>query len=415
MPGIEDLTNIMMAGGRPDVPMGPPGPPPGPPMGGPPPPPGPPMGGPPPDMMANQGPPMGGPPGPPMGGPPMGPPQGAPEGAAPDIEQDSVALAEAVVGRAGGDVQMAVVILDTAKDLLMQSVEQPPQMMAFGGDIGGYRPQPQFDPNLGQPSRGGRGNIGAPPRPTPRQMQQQAFLSGGGGRGMQGGGAVGRDVLNPRAAGAQAERNWNWRNPQGGGWGVSSVPMGQASTTGGRGSIIGPGPYSETYPVSVPKGGKDGGYLYAAEGEPIDDTEVLKHMIMEGLSQEEDKRFRDYQPEYENLPEDYKSMMDDSWFGKLRKLIPDPFQMNEWLADKRGFPSISDQDAEFDKQYKELRGLERGMEGDLAGRRQELRDRTISDRISDEELRNEIRMLEREEPSEARQRALDELMDYRNR
>jgi len=59
--------------------------------------------------------------------------------------------------------------------------------------------------------------------------------------------------------------------------------------------------------------------------------------------------------------------------------------------------------------------LEREMGDKLAGRRQELQDRTISEMISDEELRNEIRMLEREEPSEARQRALDELMEYRNR
>ena len=47
MPGIEDLTNIMMAGGRPDVPMPPP--PQGAPMGGPPPQAGP--SGPPPQVM----------------------------------------------------------------------------------------------------------------------------------------------------------------------------------------------------------------------------------------------------------------------------------------------------------------------------------------------------------------------------
>ena len=156
-----------------------------------------------------------------------------------------------------------------------------------------------------------------------------------------------------------------------------------------------------------------GGPLYAAEGESIDDTEVLKQMIMDELSQEEDKRFRDYQPEYEGLPED------DSFFGKLRKFIPDAFQMNEWLADKRGFPSVSDLDADALRQHKELRGLERGMEGDLAGRRQELRDRTISDRISDEELRNEMRMLEREEPSAERERLLEEMREraanYRSR
>jgi len=366
MPGIEDLTNIMMAGGRPDVPMPPPGPP-GPPMGGPPP-------GPPP-----------GPPGPPMGGPPQGPPPGPPtmggptpemmagqmpmEEQAPEmsIEQDSMALAEAVVGRAQGDIQMAVTILDTAKDMLMQSAEQSPQMMKYGGDIRPGRP--------------------TPPPPPPR--------------------------VNPSMSGAGMARRAN-----------------QARRLGSRG----------------PGGWNMGGPLYAAKGRAlsdsdIDDTEVLKQMIMDDFRDEmaygerdvsdadiesvkrfvNSSKFRDYQPEYEGLPEDYKSKMDDSWFGKLRKFIPDPYQVNEWLADKKGFPSISDIDADDLRQYKGNRALEREMGDKLAGRRQELRralsdrDRTISDMISDEELRNEMRMLEREEPSEARQRALDELMEYRNR
>jgi len=97
----------------------------------------------------------------------------------------------------------------------------------------------------------------------------------------------------------------------------------------------------------------------------------------------EDKRFRDYQPEYEGLPEGYTSRMDDSAFGKLRKFIPDPYQVNEWLADKRGSPSISDIDADYLRQYKENRALEREVGDKLAERRQELRDeikeRTISD------------------------------------
>jgi len=396
MPGIEDLTNIMMAGGRPDVPMPPP--PPGPPtmggptmggptMGGPPqgPPPGPPQGPPPPDMMArNQGPP------PEMMAGQMPMEEQAPEMS---IEQDSMALAEAVVGRAQGDIQMAVTILDTAKDMLMQSAEQSPQMMKYGGDIRPGRP--------------------TPPPPPPR--------------------------VNPSMSGAGMARRAN-----------------QARRLGSRG----------------PGGWNMGGPLYAAKGralsdsEYIDDTEVLKQMIMDGLrdemaygerdvsdadierayaaaaahgqkgrtltdkdlafhlemlgSEEEPltqsgRRFRDYQPEYEGLPEDYKSKMDDSWFGKLRKFIPDAYQVNEWLADKKGFPSISDIDADDLRQYKGNRALERGMGDKLAGRRQELQDRTISEMISDEELRNEMRMLEREEPSEARQRALDELMEYRNR
>ena len=344
MPGIEDLTNIMMAGGRPDVPMPPPGPP-GPPMGGPP------MGGPPP------GPPPG-PPGPPMGGPPQGPPPGPPtmggptpemmadqipmEEQAPEmsIEQDSMALAEAVVGRAQGDIQMAVTILDTAKDMLMQSAEQP-QMMYMGGDIRPGRP--------------------TPPPPPPR--------------------------VNPSMSGAGMARRAN-----------------QARRLGSRG----------------PGGWNMGGPLYAAKGRAlsdsdIDDTEVLKQMLMDELSQEEPltqsgRRFRDYQPEYEGLPEDYKSKMDDSWFGKLRKFIPDPYQVNEWLADKKGFPSISDIDADDLRQYKGNRALEREMGDKLAGRRQELQDRTISEMISDEELRNEMRMLEREEPSAEQQRILNEML-----
>jgi len=125
--------------------------------------------------------------------------------------------------------------------------------------------------------------------------------------------------------------------------------------------------------------------LYAAQGEPIiDDTEVLKQMIMdemmqsqsqEGrtLSDKDEKSFRDYQPE-------------GLLKGTIFDYVPDPAQISNWLMDKYG-----------------------------AGRAESDRDRTISDMISDEELRNEMRMLEREEPSEARQRALDELMEYRNR
>ena len=121
MPGIEDLTNIMVAGGRDDIPGGPPmG---GPPMGGPP------MGGPPPlptgdpaameSLMANadmlQG---------DMQRPPMEGPGGG------GIEQDAMALADAVVGRAQGDIGAAVAILDGAKELLLGS-EQP--LMANSG------------------------------------------------------------------------------------------------------------------------------------------------------------------------------------------------------------------------------------------------------------------------------------------
>ena len=117
MAGIEDLMNIRTQGGTANAPPMPPrgGPPPG--MAGPPP--RPPMGGP--------------PPGPPLGGPPPGMGEMAAAGAPPieedpgmDIEQDSAMLAEAVVGRAQGDVGAAIAVLDTAKAMLISSVEQPP-------------------------------------------------------------------------------------------------------------------------------------------------------------------------------------------------------------------------------------------------------------------------------------------------
>lgn len=93
--------------------------------------------------------------GPPMGGPPMGGPAPLPMGdpAAAEtlmanadmlqgdmqrppmeggggIEQDAMALADAVVGRAQGDIGAAVAILDGAKELLLGS-EQP--LMANSG------------------------------------------------------------------------------------------------------------------------------------------------------------------------------------------------------------------------------------------------------------------------------------------
>ena len=127
MPGIEDLTNIMVTGGRNDIPGGPPPPP----MGGPP------MG----------GPPMGGPP---MGGPPMGGPAAAetlmanadmlqgdmqrpPMEGGGGIEQDAGALAEAVFTRAQGDINAALAILDGATQILITSGEQEQPLMANSG------------------------------------------------------------------------------------------------------------------------------------------------------------------------------------------------------------------------------------------------------------------------------------------
>ena len=85
-------------------------------------------------------PPMGGgqPPMPPMGGgePPMAPPmpepgmgemamegQPMPEEQGMNLEQDSAMLAEAVVGRAQGDIGAAIAVLDNAKAMLIASVE----------------------------------------------------------------------------------------------------------------------------------------------------------------------------------------------------------------------------------------------------------------------------------------------------
>jgi len=166
MAGIEDLTNIMMAGGRGDVPppggMG--GPPPG--MGGPPP------GGPPPGMG---GPPPGGPPpgmgGPPPGGPPPGMGEMAAAGGSPmgeppaEVEQDSAMLAEAVVERAQGDIGQAIAVLDTAKAMLVASVEQPP-MDGMGGP---------------PPGMGGPPMQAAYGRPLMRRGGGPLYRQGGGG------------------------------------------------------------------------------------------------------------------------------------------------------------------------------------------------------------------------------------------
>ena len=54
-----------------------------------------------------------------------------------NMEQDSAMLAEAVVGRAQGDIGAAIAVLDNAKAMLMASVEggQEPQMMRGGGYV----------------------------------------------------------------------------------------------------------------------------------------------------------------------------------------------------------------------------------------------------------------------------------------
>jgi hypothetical protein len=137
MAGIQDMLTDIRTTGQ-GVPMGgqPPmgGPPPGqPPMGRPPmggPPPGqPPMGG----GIASMGrgqPPMGPPPG--MGGPPPGqPPMGMEEPPMEEpmsIEKDAAMLAEATMGRTGGDPEAAAAILQTATQMIMSVGQEDPMM-----------------------------------------------------------------------------------------------------------------------------------------------------------------------------------------------------------------------------------------------------------------------------------------------
>ena len=70
---------------------------------------------------------------PPMGGQEM--PSEQPQEQGMSIEQDAAMLAEATIGRTGGDSQAAVAILDTAKAMLMQSGQEEPMMMAGGGAL----------------------------------------------------------------------------------------------------------------------------------------------------------------------------------------------------------------------------------------------------------------------------------------
>ena len=186
------LEDIMMTGGPPDVPMGMPGaggPPPGPPMGGPPP--GPPMGGPPPgqDPMASL---MGNEAALGQGG--MERPMGGEEPMS--IEEDAGALAEAVIGRAEGDIGAAVAILDTAKEMLMASGGQEPMMANMGRPLmrrsnGGNIITPQGGPRM-QPTPGGQPSLNSPRpggrMPPPPPMPQESRVRRG--PGYAGGGSI---------------------------------------------------------------------------------------------------------------------------------------------------------------------------------------------------------------------------------
>ena len=124
MAGIEDLTNMMMTGTRTDVPpvKGPPVP-----AGGPPP-----MAGPvsmgEPRMAANE--------------PRMDPMEGEMS-----IEGDATALAQAVVGRTGGDIASARAVLAQADMLLAQADNRQPRMAADGGEL---KAVPENNPGLGK-------------------------------------------------------------------------------------------------------------------------------------------------------------------------------------------------------------------------------------------------------------------------
>jgi len=81
---------------------------------------------------------------PPMGGQEM--PSERPQEPV-STEQDGAALAQAVVGRANGDIGTAIDILDNAKAMLMQSGQEEPMMMAGGGAL---KPVPEGNKGLGK-------------------------------------------------------------------------------------------------------------------------------------------------------------------------------------------------------------------------------------------------------------------------
>jgi len=170
MAGITDvLTDIRTTGQG--VPMGAPQPPQPPMMGG-----QPPMGAPQPPMSE-----------PSMSEPGMG--EMAMQGQEPpveepamSIEQDSAALAQAVVGRTQGDIGAAVAVLDNAKALLIASTEQQePQMMNGGGAL---KPVPE-------------GKKGAGLRALPDAVRNKmGFMNMGGPLYREGGGGMSdSDVL----------------------------------------------------------------------------------------------------------------------------------------------------------------------------------------------------------------------------
>ena len=186
------------------------------------------------------------------------------------------------------------------------------------------------------------------------------------------------------------------------------------------------------YPQQMNMGGKI--YpQYANEGKYLEDeTDTLRQMLTESMvedksaevqamrdfvnsmqegrtmSDEDNKRFRDYQPEYEGLPENYQG--NKGLMGKIRSLIPDAFQISEYLSDKTGrFPSVSDLDADELRQSMENRQIEEDMDEILAQRREEmLLERALADPDANDP--EQVQMRER-----ARTQAAERARAYRSR
>ena len=168
------------------------------------------------------------------------------------------------------------------------------------------------------------------------------------------------------------------------------------------------------YPQQMNMGG--GIYpQYAREGKYLEnEADELRQMLMSNMqtgrtiSDEDNKRFRDYQPEYEGLPENYQG--NKGLMGKIRSLIPDAFQMSEYLSDKTGrFPSVSDLDADELRQTMENRRLEEEMEEIMAQRREEmLLERALADPDANDP--EQVQMRER-----GRTQAAERARAYRSR
>ena len=341
------------------------------------------------------------PPPPQMGG--MPPEMG--EQAPVNVEEDAVSLAEAVIERAGGDPQAAVAILDTAANMIIQSTEggggMPP-----GPDMGGMPPGPEMM-NMGGAMYPQQMNMGG--GIYPQYAREGKYLEDEADELRQmimegsraGAGAAKREGRDPRFRDYQPEGMLK-------GTFFDYVPdpiqtssylmdlLGVGSAEKGADPI-----QTSSYLMDLLGAGTAGAARAAASqgsllgaagkgaGRIMSDRDMKTGAAgaagaagagrsMSDRDMQEDKRFRDYQPEYEGLPENYQG--NKGLMGKIRSLIPDAFQMNEYLADKRGFPSISDLDADELRQTLENRRFEEEMEEILSLRRDEmLLERALAD------------------------------------